>query len=58
VEKFGAAVCCIAIGMAALTQLTIHLLDQATTDQCKHHKWPAHSDQLHRDWCIANNYEL
>ncbi len=57
-EKLGAAVCCVAIGMAAITQLTLHLLDQATADQCKHRKWPAHSDQLHRDWCIANNYEL
>jgi len=57
-EKFGAAVCCVAIGMAAFTQLTLHLLDQATAEQCKNHAWPAHADQVHRDWCIANNYEL
>lgn len=57
-EKLGATLCCIAFGVAAVTQVSLHLLDRATAEQCKNHAWPKELNQIHRDWCIANQYPL
>ena len=38
--------------------ITAHFLDKATTKQCLEHDWPKEADQVHRDWCVANGYEI
>ena len=46
------------IVFAVGSQVVLHQLDQATAKQCREHAWPAHADQLHRDWCIGNGYKI
>lgn len=48
----------IAIGAGIASQIGAHMLDQATAKQCREHAWPAHADQVHRDWCITNGYKI
>lgn len=43
---------------AVAGQLVIHQLDKATAKQCRTHDWPASADQIHRDWCIGNGYDI
>jgi hypothetical protein len=35
-----------------------HFIDKATAKQCINHDWPVEADQRHRDWCIANGYQI
>ncbi|NBS70042.1 hypothetical protein EBT31_14190 [bacterium] len=35
-----------------------YFIDRATAHQCKSHDWPKEKDQLHRDWCIGNGYQI
>lgn len=44
--------------LATVGQFVIYKLDQATAEQCRTHAWPAHADQVHRDWCITNGYKI
>jgi hypothetical protein len=39
-------------------QVVIHSLDKATAEQCRTHDWPKEADQIHRDWCITNGYDI
>ena len=39
-------------------QIVIHQLDKATAHQCRTHDWPKEADQIHRDWCIGNGYDI
>jgi hypothetical protein len=49
-------VCTIAVGIA--TQLGVVVLDQVAAEQCRQHRWPAHLNDTHRDWCISNGYNI
>lgn len=40
------------------SQVVLHQVDKATAEQCRTHAWPAHADQVHRDWCITNGYKI
>jgi hypothetical protein len=57
-QQLAAGIIAIATTMGIATQVTIHLLDVATTKQCLTHDWPKEADQIHRDWCIANGYKI
>ena len=35
-----------------------YFIDRATAHQCKTHDWPLEANQRHRDWCIANGYQI
>jgi hypothetical protein len=35
-----------------------YFIHRATVHQCATHDWPKQSDQLHRDWCVANGYQI
>lgn len=35
-----------------------YFIDKATAKQCITHDWPKDADQIHRDWCITNGYEI
>jgi len=40
------------------SQVVVHKLEQATAKQCLQHDWPAHADQIHKDWCVDNGYKI
>lgn len=35
-----------------------YFIDKATAEQCRTHDWPKEKDQVHRDWCIGNGYQI
>jgi len=35
-----------------------YFIDKATAEQCRTHDWPKEADQIHRDWCIGNGYQI
>ena len=35
-----------------------YFIDKATAEQCRTHDWPKEADQIHRDWCITNGYDI
>ena len=35
-----------------------YFIDRATAEQCRKHDWPQERNQAHRDWCLANGYQL
>jgi hypothetical protein len=35
-----------------------YFIDKATAEQCRTHDWPKEKDQIHRDWCITNGYNI
>jgi hypothetical protein len=35
-----------------------YFIDKATAEQCRTHAWPKEADQIHRDWCITNGYDI
>jgi len=35
-----------------------YFIDKATAEQCRTHDWPKEADQIHRDWCITNGYNI
>lgn len=47
-----------ATGIATAGQVAMHFLDSATAHKCKTHDWPLEADQRHRDWCLANGYQI
>jgi hypothetical protein len=56
--KFSACVVAGAFCISLACQVMIYFVDQATVKQCKSHDWPASADQIHRDWCVGNGYEI
>ncbi len=55
-QQLAAGIIAIATTMGIATQVTIHLLDVATTKQCRTHDWPATQHSAHMEWCATNNY--
>ena len=35
-----------------------YFIDKATAEQCRTHDWPKEADQIHRDWCTTNGYNI
>ena len=57
-KTLGVAVILYATILGIGTQVAIHFLDKATAKQCITHDWPKEADQVHRDWCITNGYDI
>ena len=47
-----------AITLVSGVQVVLDQIDIATRRQCATHDWPRESNQVHRDWCIANGYNI
>ena len=47
-----------AISLVSFTHIVLDQIDIATTKQCQAHDWPVEDNQRHRDWCIANGYQI
>ena len=48
-----------ALGLGILAgPVAAYFIDKATTKQCLTHDWPKEADQIHRDWCVTNGYQI
>ena len=57
-KSFAIAAVIYGIIIGAGSQYILHAVDAATAKQCKQHDWPAHADELHREWCVTNGYKI
>lgn len=57
-QTFGVSMVIAAIIMAVGSQVILLQLDKATARQCANHDWLKEADQVHRDWCIGNGYNI
>jgi hypothetical protein len=58
-ENIFASVIITAFGLGILAgPVAGYFIDKATAEQCRAHDWPKEADQIHRDWCITNGYDI
>ena len=58
-EHTFAAVIVWAFGLGIIAgPVTGYFIDKATAEQCRTHDWPKDADQIHRDWCVGNGYDI
>ena len=58
-ENIFASVIITAFGLGILAgPVAGYFIDKATAEQCRTHDWPKETDQIHRDWCITNGYNI
>ena len=58
-EHTFAAVIVWAFGLGIIAgPVTGYFIAKATAEQCRTHDWPKDADQIHRDWCVGNGYDI
>lgn len=58
-EHTFAAVIVWAVGLGVICgPVAGYFIDKATAEQCRTHDWPKDADQIHRDWCVGNGYDI